>query len=314
MSTSNIPNFFIIGAPKCGTTAMSEYLRSHPQIFMSSPKEPGFLADDIREIHAVDTMHEYLQLFQDSTEQHRAVGEASVWYLYSQPALNNIRKLNPDAKIIVMFRQPVEFLESYHAHMLFSLVEDEVEFERAWSLQDARAKGGNIPKTCRTPMMLQYDQLARFGSHLEKVYQIFPCEQVLCILFDDFISDPRSTYLNALMFLGLKDDGRSDFPILNERKAHRSSMAAALMFAPPRALRILWRGVKKIFGPGVIHHANRLVMLNSGQAERKKIAAPFRRRLHENFKDDIRLLENLIERNLGEWHLKMTEPQRTDHD
>ncbi len=299
---SPIPNFFIIGAPKCGTTAISEYLRAHPQVFMSFPKEPSFLANDLPEFHAVHSMADYLKLFQASSSHHTAIGEASVWYLYSKTALENILKLNPAAKVIVMLRHPVDFLESYHAHMLFSLVENENDFEKAWALQGARAKGMNIPPTCRTPMLLQYDQIARFGNLVENVYRVFPRAQVKCILHNDFHSDPGTTYLGVLSFLGLKGDGRTDFPRINARKTQRSAMMASLMFSPPPLLRSIWQGAKAVFGPNIIHLSNRVLQWNSTTTTLALIPDTFKRHLTKLFKDDILKLEELTGRDLGRWY------------
>ena len=307
---SAIPNFFIIGAPKCGTTAMSEYLRAHSQVFMSFPKEPSYLADDLPEFHAVHSMADYLKLFQVNSSRHTAIGEASVWYLYSKTALENILKLNPAAKVIVMLRHPVDFLESYHAHMLFSLIENEDNFEKAWALQDARAKGMNIPPTCRTPMLLQYDQIARFGDHMENVFNVVPREQVKCVLFNDFHSNPRATYLDVLTFLGLRDDGRTDFPRVNARKTQRSARIASLMFSPPPLLRSIWRGAKAVVGPGIIHLANRVLQWNSATTGLVPMPTTFKRHLTKILKEDMVKLEELIGRDLGDWYSEARIGQR----
>src|SRR6266498_2750548 len=97
------PNFFIVGAPKCGTTALYEYLRRHPHIFMPKLKEPHFFALDLGHPMVKTEVH-YASLFADSTKEHMRVGEASVYYLYSAVALPAIHAFNPDAKIIAMVR------------------------------------------------------------------------------------------------------------------------------------------------------------------------------------------------------------------
>ena len=290
---------------------MSEYLRAHPQVFMSFPKEPSYLADDFPELHAVYSMPEYLKLFENSSPDHKIIGEASVWYLYSKSALANIRTLNPAAKVLIMLRHPVSFLESYHSHLQFSQVENEADLEKAWMLQETRAEGANIPHTCRSPMMLQYDNILRFGNHMEEVLSVFPRDQVKCVLFEDFISDPRTVYLETLAFLGLGGDGRSDFPRLNSRKTPRSKLLATLMFSPPPVLRAVWRGAKRVFGSGLIHQANRILLWNSVPLKSTPLSDGFRHHLIETLEEDMVKLEGLIGENLGTWYRKPDEKYAT---
>jgi hypothetical protein len=111
-TTLRKPNFFIIGAAKCGTTSLSVWLGGHPQIFMSSMKEPHFFNNDDRQ--AIRTLDDYEALFWSATEEHIAIGEASVWYLSSADAVPAILQYQPEAKFIVMLRNPVEMAPALH--------------------------------------------------------------------------------------------------------------------------------------------------------------------------------------------------------
>ena len=216
-----VPNFFIAGAPKCGTTALSEYLCAHPNVYMCYPKEPSFFADDLPPFRAVTTLSEYEALFRRRSIDHLAVGEASVWYIYSQYAMDRIRAFNPDAKIILMFRNPIDFLQSLHTHFLFDFNEDQTEFIEAWNLQDARREGRHRPEKCVVPQFLQYKAVASFSRYVEHVLTLFPRDQVKCVIFENFVSNSRAVYLDILDFLGVPDDGRVSFPKINEAKSHR---------------------------------------------------------------------------------------------
>src|SRR5262245_29668254 len=122
------PDFFIVGAPKCGTTAIFEYLAPHPEVFLA-PKEPHFFGSDIRSIRQVNEA-EYLKLF-GSAENELRLGDASVFYFYSNVAPQEIREFSPDARIIISLRNPVDMVYSLHSQLVFSL-EDEIEdFETA---------------------------------------------------------------------------------------------------------------------------------------------------------------------------------------
>src|SRR3990167_9603139 len=102
------PNFFILGAPRCGTTSLSTYLREHPNVFFSFPKEVNFFSSDIYSSTLCSDISSYLKLFSNSEEIHLAVGEGSVFYLASNCAVPSILQFNPQAKFIVMVRNPVD--------------------------------------------------------------------------------------------------------------------------------------------------------------------------------------------------------------
>ncbi len=119
-----VPNFFIVGAPKCGTTALSEYLRHHPNVFFSSQKELNFLNDDLPQeditgLHRVSSLSDYLKYFAEANENHRAVGEGTPHYLRSRTAIQNILDLNPEARLIAMVRNPVDLVDAFHATRLY---------------------------------------------------------------------------------------------------------------------------------------------------------------------------------------------------
>ena len=141
------PNFFIIGAPKCGTTALSEYLKDHPQIYFSDPKEPHYFTFDFEQYRLTKTLEEYLELFAAATPQHQAVGEGSVFYLYSSVALEKIREFDPQAKIIVMLRNPIDMIYSFHSQLLFSADESETSFEQAWRTTGYTTAGKKYPQS-----------------------------------------------------------------------------------------------------------------------------------------------------------------------
>ncbi|HEY4812407.1 MAG TPA: sulfotransferase, partial [Solirubrobacteraceae bacterium] len=144
-----LPDFFIVGQSKSGTTALYEILREHPQIYMPVVKEPVFLASDH---HAglwktvptrPRTLTDYLALFDDARPEQQA-GEASSVYLWSRIAAANIAEVQPDARIIAIFREPASFLRSLHLQMLQNHVETVKDFARALELEPARREGKRI--------------------------------------------------------------------------------------------------------------------------------------------------------------------------
>lgn len=149
------PNVFLIGAPKCGTTAMMQYLGEHPNVFTSVPKEPFYWCPDFarsRHEPKFDGLDDYLALFAEADPaQHKVVMEGSTRYLQSVEAIPAILAFNPQARFIAMVRDPVEVAQAYHMEQRFSLHEDVEDFRTAWNLQDQRAAGQQIPATCGEP-------------------------------------------------------------------------------------------------------------------------------------------------------------------
>jgi len=293
------PNFFIAGAPKCGTTALCEYLRHHPAVFFSDPKEPHYFAEDFDAHRMVRDLASYEALFADANAEHQRVGEGSVLYLYSAVAFERIRAFNPEARIIVMLRNPMEMIPSQHQQYLGSLYEDEPSLEQAWALQDERAAGRYIPRLCRQPELLAYKKIGRFGEQLERLWQIFPREQTMVIVFDDFVADTRKVYLQVLAFLGLEDDGRTDFPRINEASGLRGGLPSWIARHTPVSLRNLLTHLRFTrSGRGIPKLADRLFKRSQ---PRQRISPAFHAELKAAFADDISHLSALIGRDLSAW-------------
>jgi Sulfotransferase domain len=295
-------NFFIVGAPKCGTTALYEYLRFHPNIYMSSVKEPHFFAKDLGTYPRIKTLADYEALFAASTPQHRAVGEASVYYLRSSVAIPNIRQYNPDARIIAMFRNPVEMVHSLHSQLLYVAEENVADFETAWRLQEQRAQGLHLPPRSRGQFLLQYAEFARFGTQAERVLATFPREQVKLILYDDFTASPKRIYDEVIEFLNLPADGRTEFPRINENKRARLPWLGNFYRKPPPALRSAFRGLKRVVGGvGLATVARKLLELNTTRERRPPLSASFRAELAATFQDEVACLGRIVGRDLSHW-------------
>ncbi len=125
------PNFFIVGAPRCGTTALYSYLRQHPDVFLPDYKEPHFFNTDMNSGGAIRDDAEYLALFASARDQAR-IGEASVYYLSSQAAPERIKSFCPTAKIVVMLRNPVDAVDALHAHQVAAWLEDVWDLELSY--------------------------------------------------------------------------------------------------------------------------------------------------------------------------------------
>ena len=299
------PDFFIIGAPKGGTTALAHYLSEHPRIFFSAPKEPHFWDEDHengRTIHGLSTVDQYLRLFAGADpDQHLAIGEGSTSYLQSRVAVQAIRDFNPDARFLVMLRHPIEVAYGEHGELVRHYHEDVTDFEEAWRLQEQRAAGHCLPRTPGIVQQLQYRDVARFGEQLERLFDVVPESQRLVMLFDDFVADTRGTYQQVLEFLNIPDDGRTDFPKLNQARAYRSGWLGRMYHAPPAIIERPMRVLRS------------KVMANSGRMKqfvkdmvsvkkpRRNLRPEFRAELLDVFREDILRTAQLLDRDLGHW-------------
>ena len=296
------PNLFIVGAPKCGTTALSEYLRQHPNVFMTNPKEPNFFSDDMPKRYISKTIDDYISLYSKSRKYHYIKGEASVFYLYSSYALQNIYNFNSKAKIIAMLRNPIDLIYSLHSEYLFNFTEDVFDFEKAWRLQADRNGGVSLPKGCKNPKILQYKNIAMLGTQVKKLMSIFPEEQVMLILLDDFKNSTKKVYKEVINFLNLPDNGRKHFPIINENKQYKSRLLGRILHQPSNSIRRISHRLYELLGIDVGEVILRFISgINSKHVKRSELSFKMRKELILEFKEDIFLLERIIGKDLSGW-------------
>jgi hypothetical protein len=207
-----VPDFFLLGHQKCGTTALHYMLAAHPQVLMPEVKEPRFFATDLRsplpprtdEAKRLRTPEGYLELFAAAgTEQ--LVGEASPQYLRSLEAAANIRAAQPDARLIAILREPASFLRSFHQQMVSSEVETQRDLRKALALEPARREGREIPRGCHHPKSLLYSDHVHYVEQLERYERLFASERMLVLVYDDFRADNEATMRRVLAFLGLDE-------------------------------------------------------------------------------------------------------------
>jgi hypothetical protein len=209
-SQGRLPDFFIVGQLKSGTTALFEMLRVHPQIYMPPRKEPRFFATEMYERDAPrpggtpKTLAEYSAWFSDA-EPGQRVGEASAVYLWSRAAAQGIARANPDARIIAIFREPASMLRSLHLEWVQIHVETVTDLRTALSLEDSRRRGEHIPDHTYWPPLLLYSEHVRYADQLRRYREAFPEEQLLVLIYEDFRRDNEGTMRTILRFLDVDD-------------------------------------------------------------------------------------------------------------
>ncbi len=292
------PDFFIVGAFKAGTTAMYEYLRGHPQIFMSVPKEPMYFGADLTPRYRRMTEDEYLALFKGAANSQRA-GEASPWYLYSTDAPREILDFTPSAQAIVLLRNPVDVMYAQHSQLVFNEREDIANFGAALAAEESRRRGERIPEDALRPEALYYRHSIRFADQLRHWFGVFGRERMHVIVFDDLVAEPRAVYRQALEFLGVDPSHEVDLSAYNPNRRARSGAIQRLIFAPPRPLRAAFGKLRSL--PIAHRVRDRLVSANSRRAARAEMDPELRRSLTEEFAPQVAELGALIGRDLSAW-------------
>lgn len=292
------PNFFIVGAPKCGTTALSYYLSSHPNLFFSPVKEPHYFATDMKH-RTVRRFNDYIKLFENvKPNLHYAIGEGSTTYLFSRVAIENIIRFNPLARIIVMIRNPVDMVISlYFQHLGEDGYENLRSFEEAWEAEKRRKLGRNVPFTCPDPQLLFYSEWGKLGSQLQRLYNYVPGEQTLVIVFDDFINDTKKVYRNVLSFLNLQDDGRTTFPPIRERRVIRNYFFHRYL----AILKRLWEPVRSILTGGRGFGIYTRYFNWNSSSFRLTISPDVKLELTNYYRNEILLLEKILHRDFSRW-------------
>jgi hypothetical protein len=331
VTPEGFPDFFVVGAPRCGTTSICAWLASHPAICFSRPKEPHYFSN-LGGGAGGDLQRDYIErCFAHRRPEHRRAGEGSVSYFYSPAAIERILLLAPSARFIAMVRNPLDMLASYHLRLLYLLEEDEADLAVAWRLQPERARGERLPVHCTEPRLLNYLEAGSLGTWLARLYERAGREQCLALVYDDLAADPGKVYERALRFLDLEPDGRTYFRPKQRSRGYRSRALQTLLFKPPPAVarlagvrtsaasapgsepegsaartgrrlgrRWLRRALRRA-GPPLVRLRARLVRWNSVDVERRPLPPELRAEMRAAFAPEMAKLSDLLGRDLGHW-------------
>jgi len=295
-----MPDFFIVGHPKCGTTALHQMLRTHPQIHMPL-KEPRFFAQELRSRYRrlgprrlPETQIDYLRLFAAAGPDQLA-GEASPQYLRSLTAAERIAAAQPSARIIAILREPASFLRSFHLQAVHNNVETQTDFAKAIRLEPARRAGRRIPLLSQAPQALFYSEHVRYVEQLRRFHAAFPAEQVLVLIYDDLRADNEGTVRRVLRFLGVEEQVKIELIQTERLRAVRSPALYRLGIAASLARRRLFGGAPRRERRSSLWH--RLVYREQDPPDEELM-----RELRVRFKPEVVALSEYLGRDLvTEW-------------
>jgi hypothetical protein len=299
------PDALLIGAPKAGTSALHAALARHPQVFASRPKEPKYYlcgdapppaycgpGDAHSQREWVWRRADYLRLFAAAPPSSVRI-ESTPFYLYSAEARRRIADDLPDAKVIVVVRDPIDRAYSNWMHLWVDGLEPCGDFVEACGREEERIDAGWAP-------FWHYRRMGRYGEQLADLFDHVPRDRVLVLRYRQLVSEPTATLNRVSRFLGIDQDGISTVPPDNSRpfveEGWRTTVlgrairlgAAAGSFAPPQ----VWRRASKPLVAALQH---------GGTSRRPQLAPSQRQALLEPCLDDIALLERVLGESFQDW-------------
>jgi hypothetical protein len=318
VSRGRMPDFFLVGHAKCGTTALYEMLRQHPQIFMPEykrgvGKEPMFFARHYRSPRVPGepalaytgrrsmTMDDYLSLFIAAAPGQR-VGEASTSYLWSPIAARGIAEVQPCARIVAIMREPTSFLRSVHLQHLQNNDENVKDFRQALALDDARREGRRIPRRSYWPQAIIYSDRVRYVEQLRRYHALFPPDQVLVLIYDDFRDDNQATVRKVLRFLQVDEQAPIQLtqanPTVGVRSPRLNDLKMGLRDGRGPALRAVKATGKALTSRGLrealYYPVQRRLVYRTPRAPDEQFMLELRRR----FKGEVVALSEYLDRDL----------------
>jgi Sulfotransferase family len=318
---NRLPNFFIIGAAKSGSTSLHEYLAQHPQIYMSFPKElnffsfvdsipsfsgppcdsgnPTFLDRLRREKYelSITTWQNYRKVFA-RVRSEKAIGESSVSYLYFPRAGEKIHQVLPDARLIAILRDPVERAFSKYRQLRRTDAEPLISFEQALAAEAGRMQQNWSPAWFYIDRGFYHRQLKRY-------YELFDRRQIHVVLYDEFTKNPAKVLQSIFVLLEVDTDFRAN---LNQKhNAFEEDRVPASMALYDFVARPNWFSTtaRAVLPSKLLAHLRprikRALTRKAGKLEVPPLKDQTRQSLRRVFREDILLLQDLIRKDLSDW-------------
>jgi hypothetical protein len=312
----------VVGAPRSGTTSLSDFLKRHRDVTFSAVKEPHFFSQfdlnpcsDAELADVIDNKY-VSPYFPHRTADTSVLAEGSVTYLYRPQQMVPILRAWPEAKFVIAVRDPMEMLPSLHRRLLYLGDEVVTDFAKAWELVADRQRGLNIPRSCVNPYWLRYDEAGRLGKYVDEFISVVGQDRCFIVLFDDLVADPAATYRRLLEFVGLPFDGRSDFAPQRVGRGYKNATLQRLLKRPPHFVRAALAGehsqkrIKRLephqaigsrLSRTVMAARKRLLQWNHASVPPTYLDPSLRQEIRERLTSDIDRLASLIGRDLSHW-------------
>ena len=299
----SMPDFLVIGAPKAGTTALHATLALHPGLFMSVVKEPKFFLSDgppptkggpgdaLTYREHIWRRPDYEALF-DPAPSGTLRGESTPLYLYDRAAMRRIRQELPEARLIVIVRDPVERAHSNWTHLWSAGLEPVGDFVRACGEEERRIAAG-------WASFWHYIGLGRYGEQLEYLFTLFPREQVLVLRYRRLVDEPAQTLDRISAFLGVQGGVLTEIPRQNVTSHPEPTRGHRAVSVAQRAGSAIGTRIPGLTAATLTAPLERFLQRHS--RERQPLGWEQRQELIPRFEPDIRLLEDVLGESFRDW-------------
>jgi len=297
-----LPNFFIIGAAKSGTSSLYMYLKQHPEIYMSPVKEPHYFSfDDETKLtkgpgdpinKAITDFNQYQALF-DKVSCEKAIGEASTSYLYRPEAPIRIHALLPEAKLIAVLRNPIERAFSAYMHVVRDRRETSENFLDALSREEERKAAGWEP-------IWHFSSVGLYAEQLSRYFALFPKDQLQIYLYEELQENQTALVRKVFQFLEVDDsfipESSMRYNVTGEQKSKIYHSITDWLFTQPNPIRWFSRKVLPDIWRG-----NVASWMRQRNLKKHQIPQTERNILVEYFRKEIKELQSLINKDLSHW-------------
>lgn len=295
MTKAVLPDFLIIGAPKCGTTALHNFIEQHPDIALAK-KEIHFFGKDLGYTVPRPQLKKYTKYFKSD----KLNGDSSVWYLYSDTIFKELDALNISPKLIVMLRNPIEVAYAMHSQNLMDANEDEPNFEKALQLEPLRKTGKKLPPKTDLPRASLYTTTADFLPRIQFLLSNYDNNKVFFGLQEELLENPKKFMQSIELFLSLKEFDDYHFEKVNSNKVIKNKTLHNSIKKPSRFKKRLIRTLipHKGIRSRIIH---KLYESNFNEASRTALSAESEIKLKTQFHHNTSQLGKLINKNIDHW-------------
>ena len=296
------PDFFIAGNPKSGTTALYEMLRRHPQIYMPDVKELYFFSGDRRPDFSPSnplpkTLDEYLSRFAAARPEQR-VGDATPSYLKSHTAAASIAEVQPDARIIAIFREPASFLRSLHMQSVQYHAETETDLRKAM----VNRERVNDPRRRASSQTVLHSEHVRYVEQLRRFHAVFPTEQVLVLIYEDFRRDNEAIVRQVLRFLEVDDTRPVEVieanPTVRVRSPQLHKLVRSVYLGRGAVPRVARAGIKALTPTRLRRNAVRAAQQRLVYGDPRPPDEELMLELRRRFKGEVVALSEYLDRDL----------------
>jgi len=283
-------DFFIVGAPKAGTTSLYHYLNEHPKIVMSTQKETDFFSDESLQKQAmyygknrINTIEKYHALFQNTEKE--VLGEASVSYLFYDDVPKKIKIYNPNGKIIILLRNPIDRAFSHYL----------MDYRLGLVSQSFDEIVGAKNKDEKTKLFYQqYIELGMYYQQVKRYLDVFGKENICILFYQDFKQDGAKEVKNIYQFLGVE----SNFEAEVGKKHNTFSMPKNAIVRKIYSVVWLRKLLNKLIPSSIIKTIKTTLFRKD---KKPKLSEESRLELYAVFNEDVKQLEELLAKDLSRW-------------